>query len=84
MCEVAEVEAFGRGIGRAEEALHTFAEVLRANEEGFGIFSARLNKNDSGAGRESGEEVFVIGGVEFLAAIEVEHGVRILPSDATR
>ena len=84
MCEIAEIEALRGGIRRAEKALHTFAEVLRADEERLGVFSARLNQTDGGDWWECGEEVFVVGCVEFLAAVEIEHEVRILPSDATR
>jgi hypothetical protein len=77
-CEVAEIEAFAGGVWRAEETLHAFAEVLRADEERLGIFSVRLDEADGGERRESGEEVFGVGWGELLAAIEIEHGRRIL------
>ena len=78
MREIAEVEAFAGGIVGAEEALHAFAEILRADEKRLGVFSARLNQTDSGARWERGEEVFVVRGGEVLAAVEIEHEVRIL------
>ena len=66
---------------RAEQALHAFAEILRANEERLGVFSVfcvELDEDDSGAGRESGEEVFGVVFGEVLAAVEIKHGRRVL------
>ena len=59
---------------RAEEALHAFAEVLRADQERLGVFGVGLDEADGGAGRESGEEVFGVVFGEVLAAVEIEHG----------
>ena len=83
MCEFAEVEALAGWIEWAEEALEAFAEILRADEEGLGgfvlcVLLVELDEADGGARRESGEEIFVVRCVEVLAAVEVEHGVRIL------
>jgi len=75
--EFAEVEAFAGRIGRAEEALQAAAQVLRANQKRFGVFSARFNQADGGARGKSGEEIFVARGVEVLAAVEFEHEDRI-------
>lgn len=75
--EFAEIEALAGGIGRAEKALETAAQVLRADQERFGVGGVVLDEADGGARREGGEEVFVASGVEVLAAIEFEHGNRI-------
>ena len=76
--EFAEIEAFACWIGRAEEALQAAAQVLRADEEGLGVFGAGFDKADSGFGRQGGEEIFVrAGGIEFEAAVEFQHGDRI-------
>jgi hypothetical protein len=77
-CEVAKVEALARGIWRAEKALHAFAEILGADEEGLGVFGVGLDEADGGERGESGEEVFGVGWGEVLAAVEIEHGRRIL------
>ena len=79
--EFAKIEAFAGGIERAEQALHALAEVLRADEErlgAFGVLCMELDQADGGTRRETGEEIFVVGCVEILAAVEVEHGRRIL------
>ncbi len=65
------------GIGRAEEALQAAAQILRANQEWLGVFRASFDEADGGSGRKSGEEIFVAGGIEVLAAVEFEHGDRI-------
>ena len=81
MRQVAEIQAFGGGIVRAKETLHAFAEILRADEEwlgAFGVFRMELDEDDGGARRESGEEVFVVRCVKVLAAVEIQHGRRIL------
>src|ERR1700735_1456263 len=76
--EFAEVEAFAGGVERAEQALHAFAEVLRADQERLGVFGVWLDQADGGARGQSGEEVFGVVFGEILAAVEIEHGSRIL------
>ena len=80
MRERAEIEAPAGGIVGAEQTLHAFAEILRADEERFDAFvlCVKLDQADSGARGESGEEIFVARRVEVLAAVEIEHGRRIL------
>jgi hypothetical protein len=54
---------------------------LRADEERlsvFGVFCMELDQADGGERRESGEEIFGVVFGEVLAAVEIEHGVRIL------
>lgn len=76
--ELAKIEALAGGVERAEEALHAFAKVLRADEERLGVFSVRLDQADGGTRRESGEEIFVARCVKVLAAVEIKHEIRIL------
>jgi hypothetical protein len=61
--------------------LHALAEVLGADEEGlggFGVVRMELDEADGGTWREGGEEVVVVVFGEVLAAVEIEHGSRIL------
>jgi len=76
--EITEIEALTGGIKRTEEALEAFAEVLGADEERLGGICVELDEADGGAGRERGEEVFVEGGGEVVAAVEIKHERRIL------
>lgn len=75
--EFAEVEALGSRIARAEKALEAAAQVLCANEEGFGVGGAGLDEADGGTRGNGGEEVFVARGFEVLATVEFQHSDRI-------
>ena len=67
--EFAQIQALAGWVWRAEEALQAAAQVLRANQEGLGVFRAGFDEADGGFGRQGGEEVFVTSGIEFEAAV---------------
>ena len=54
------------------------AQILRANQIGFGIFRAQFDEGDGRFGRQGREEIFVrAGGIKFEAAVEFQHEDRI-------
>lgn len=76
--EIAEVEALRARLGRTEQTLKAPPQILRAKEKRLGVFCTSFNEADGGARRESGEQVFVAGRIEVLAAVQFQHVLSIL------
>src|SRR5438270_639117 len=57
LCKVAQIEALVRRIRRAQQALQSPLQVLRANQERLGLFLARLDQTHCGPRRQGGEEL---------------------------
>src|SRR5438445_8800079 len=77
--KVAQIQPLASRIDRSEQTLQSPLQILGANQERLGIFSARLDKANGSLRRQGREEVFFRAcSIKFESTVEFQHAVRIL------